>query len=69
MLSEFDIRLICKAAVATDDLFNCNVPSNAVVYAAMAKVNYEDRVYSEGDVKLIQFLYDNCELYPELFEE
>lgn len=67
MLSEFDIRLICKASISS--LFNCNVPSIAVVYAAMAKVNYENRVYSEGDVKLIQFLYDNRELYPELFEE
>ena len=66
MLSEFEIKMICQASVT--GMFDCDMPYNAQVYAAMAKVNYENRTYSEGDVKLIEFLFDNRELYPELFK-
>lgn len=67
MLSEFEIKKICQASI--NGMFDCDVPYNAQVYAAMAKVNYENRTYSEGDVKLIEFIFNNSDLYPELFKK
>lgn len=67
MLSDFEIKTICQASITR--MFDCDVPYDALVYAAMAKVNYEDKVYSEGDVKLIEFIFNNRELYPELFKK
>lgn len=67
MLSGYDIKRICQAPIS--GMFDCDVPNDAMVYAAMAQVNYENRVYSEGDVKLIQFIFNNRNLYSELFEK
>ena len=67
MLSGFDIKRICQASISS--MFDCDIPHDAVVYAAMAQVNYENRVYSEGDVKLIEFIFNNRDLYPELFKK
>lgn len=67
MLSEFEIKTICQASITR--MFDCDVPLDVEVYAAMARVNYENKVYSEGDVKLIEFIFNNRELYPELFNK
>lgn len=67
MLSEFEIKTICQVSVS--GMFDCDVPLNVEVYAAMAKVNYENKVYSEGDVKLIEFIFNNRELYTDLFKK
>lgn len=67
MLNEFEIKRICQAAINLK--FDCVMPHNAVAYVAMAQVNYDSKVYTEGDVKLIEFLYDNRDLYPELFKK
>lgn len=67
MLSGFEIKRICQVSVS--GMFDCDVPYNALPYIAMAKVNYDDRVYTEGDVKLIEFIFNNRELYPDLFKK
>lgn len=67
MLSEFEIKTICQASVTK--MFDCDMPINVEVYVAMAKVNYENRTYSEGDIKLIEFIFKNRHLYPELFKK
>ena len=67
MLSGFEIKRICQVSVS--GMFDCDVPNNALPYIAMAKVNYDDRVYTEGDVKLIEFIFNNRELYPDLFKK
>lgn len=67
MLNGFDIKRICQVSVS--GMFDCDVPYNALPYITMAKVNYDDRVYTEGDVKLIEFIFNNRELYPELFKK
>ena len=67
MLSDFEIKTICQVSVS--GMFDCDVPYNAIPYVAMAKVNYENRTYSEGDVKLIEFIFNNRELYTDLFKK
>lgn len=67
MLSEFEVKTICQVSVS--GMFDCDVPYNAMPYVAMARVNYENKVYSEGDFKLIEFIFNNRELYPELFKK
>lgn len=67
MLNEFEIKTICQASVTK--MFDCDMPINVEVYVAMAKVNYENKVYTEGDVKLIEFIFNNRELYPDLFKK
>lgn len=67
MLSGFEIKRICQVSVSS--MFDCDIPHDALPYIAMAKVNYDDRVYTEGDIKLIEFIFNNRELYPDLFKE
>lgn len=66
LLDQYTIEAICKDTMSMP--FDHEVESNIRVYAAMVK-NFRGIKYTTGDIELINFLYWNRDLYPELFKK